>query len=283
MERYLGLDVHARSCTLAVISKAGKKLKDVVIETNGQALIEAIRTIPGRKHLCLEEGTQSAWLYEILQPHVHEFVVTTVPKSRGKKSDKADAYQRAEELLRGTIDRRVFKSPQTYARLRELARSHQTTVRDRVRVQARLKTIYRSRGIPSGGPALYGVRRRGEWFEKLPEPCQRRALHLYTQLDFLVEQERKIEAELLEELSKHRMAKVLQTIRLPGDLNVIIQVEEWHSSDRLHGTVRAPRSAQIRALKCRWVSLGVVRCHLGDPGDLLDIVAGQKKPTPEIL
>ena len=36
-----------------------------------------------------------------------------------------------------------------------------------------------------------------------------------------------------------------------GDLNVIIQVEEWHSSDRLHGTVRAPRSAQIRALKWR--------------------------------
>ena len=46
------------------------------------------------------------------------------------------------------------------------------------------------------------------------------------------------------------------SIRLPGDLNVIIQVEEWHSSDRLHGTVRAPRSAQIRALKCRWVSPG---------------------------
>ena len=34
MERYLGLDVHAQSCTLAVISAAGKKLKDVVIETN---------------------------------------------------------------------------------------------------------------------------------------------------------------------------------------------------------------------------------------------------------
>ncbi len=60
MERYLGLDVHAQSCTLAVISAAGKKLKDVVIETNGQALIDAIRTIPGRKQLCLEEGTQSA-------------------------------------------------------------------------------------------------------------------------------------------------------------------------------------------------------------------------------
>ena len=36
-----------------------------------------------------------------------------------------------------------------------------------------------------------------------------------------------------------------------GDLNVIIQVEEWHSSDRFGGTVRARESAQIRALKWR--------------------------------
>jgi hypothetical protein len=30
MQRYLGLDVHAQSCTLAVISQARKRLKDVV-------------------------------------------------------------------------------------------------------------------------------------------------------------------------------------------------------------------------------------------------------------
>ncbi len=35
MERYLGLDVHAASCTLAVISQTGKRLKDPPVETNG--------------------------------------------------------------------------------------------------------------------------------------------------------------------------------------------------------------------------------------------------------
>ncbi len=50
MERYIGLDAHAASCTLAVISQAGRRLKDFPIETNGQALVEAIRMIPGRKH-----------------------------------------------------------------------------------------------------------------------------------------------------------------------------------------------------------------------------------------
>jgi transposase len=248
VERYLGLDVHAKSCTLAVISPAGKKLKDLVIETNGRALIEAIRTIPGRKHLCMEEGTQSAWLYEILQPHVHELVVTTIPKSRGKKSDKADAYQRAEELLRGTIDRPVFKSPQTYTRLRELARSHRVTVRDRVRVQARLKAVYRSRGIPCGGPAPYRMRQRSEWLEKLPAPCRRRALHLYTHLDFLIEQERTIEAELLKELSKHPIATTLQTCPGLGPIRVA----------RLLPIVITPHRFRTRQQFWSYCGLGIV-------------------------
>ena len=38
MERYIGMDVHAASCTLAVISEKGRKLKDFPVETNGQAL-----------------------------------------------------------------------------------------------------------------------------------------------------------------------------------------------------------------------------------------------------
>ncbi len=58
MERHIGLDVHAASCTLAVISQAGKRLKDFPVEINGQALVEAVRMIPGEKHLVFEEGLQ---------------------------------------------------------------------------------------------------------------------------------------------------------------------------------------------------------------------------------
>ncbi len=55
MERYLGLDVHAASCTLAVVSEKGRKLRDFPVETSGQALVEAIRMIPGHKHLVFAE------------------------------------------------------------------------------------------------------------------------------------------------------------------------------------------------------------------------------------
>jgi hypothetical protein len=75
VERYIGLDTHGASCTFGVIGPSGRKLRRDVVETNGAALVSYLRGIPGRKHLCLEEGVQSAWLYEILSPHVEELVV----------------------------------------------------------------------------------------------------------------------------------------------------------------------------------------------------------------
>ena len=111
MDRYIGLDAHQASCTLAVISEAGKRLRDFPVETNGAALVEAVRAVPGRRHLIFEEGTQSAWLYETLERHVEEIVVTGVTRSRGPKSDRGDAYALAEKLRIGAVDKPVFKAP----------------------------------------------------------------------------------------------------------------------------------------------------------------------------
>ena len=55
MDRYVGLDAHAETCTLAVMGASGRRLTSKVVETNGRALVEAMRSIAGRTHLCLEE------------------------------------------------------------------------------------------------------------------------------------------------------------------------------------------------------------------------------------
>jgi hypothetical protein len=46
-------------------------------------------------------GAQSAWLYEILLPHVQELVVVNVTDSRGPKSDERDAFALAENWASG--------------------------------------------------------------------------------------------------------------------------------------------------------------------------------------
>ena len=65
MDRYIGLDAHTSSCTVAVIGQSGKRLNSQVVETNGRALIEVVRAVPKDRHLCLEEGPHSNWLYVV--------------------------------------------------------------------------------------------------------------------------------------------------------------------------------------------------------------------------
>ena len=158
--------------------------------------------IPGRKSLVFEEGLQSAWLYETLSPHVDEIVVATITESRGPKSDKRDAYGLAEKLRMGNLDKPVFKAPREFTRLRELSRIHMTLVGDVVRVQARIKSLYRSRGVLVTGLDVYSPRRRDEWQKQLCSSAQTRATRLYDHLDFLREQKKQAEADLLREAKK---------------------------------------------------------------------------------
>ena len=220
MDRYIGLDAHVASCTLAIISSNGKHLRDFPVETNGAALVAAIRAVPGSRHLIFEEGAQSAWLYETLGHHVDEIVVTSVTKSNGPKNDAQDAYGLADKLRTNAVDKRVFKAPGQFAVLRELARVHSMLVRDVVRVQVRLKAIYQSRGIPTAGTALYGPQRRGEWEIRLPSAARRATSKLYAQYDALLELKTQAESELIAESKGHPITRILKTAPGLGPIRV---------------------------------------------------------------
>jgi hypothetical protein len=109
MDRYIGLDAHASSCTLAVVSGSGKRIATQVVETNARCLIEAVRQIPKPRHICLEEGTLSEWLYEVLSPHAEEVAVAAVRESRGPKDDRRDAFGLADQLRVGGVHRKVLQ------------------------------------------------------------------------------------------------------------------------------------------------------------------------------
>ncbi len=221
MERYIGLDAHGQSCTFAVKGPSGRKIRHDVVETNGAALVQYLKGLPGRKHLCLEEGTQSAWLYEILSPHVEEIVVAGInEKSRGPKSDVLDAFQRAEEIRTNRVKTPVFKAPRRFSSLRELSRVHTMLVRDVVRVQSRLKVMYRARGIPSSGKTVYSPRRREEWLAKLPVSCRTATARLYEAYDALVGLKKAAEKEMVAEAAKQPIAKVLATAPGLGPIRV---------------------------------------------------------------
>ncbi len=133
-----------------------------VVETNARAIVSGHpRPIPKDRHLCLEEGTLAGWLYEILTSHVQEIVVTGVPQSRGPKNDKRDAFALAEMLRIGATPAKVYKKRGQFTRLAYLAKAYQILVADDVRVQNRIKSVLRSRGVKVAGSAVYSATPEG--------------------------------------------------------------------------------------------------------------------------
>jgi len=211
MDRYIGLDAHASSCTVAVVGPSGRKLQSQVLETNARALIDFLNTIPKDRHLCLEEGTHANWLHEVLSPHVQEIVVAGVRQSRGPKSDKRDAFKLAEELRVGSLERRVYKGSRAFASLRASSQAYTSLVTDSVRIQNRVKSLYRSRGVAASGQKVYARATREEELQKLPGWLRPRASTLYQELDAVNEVKKGAAKAMFEEARKHKLYRVLKT------------------------------------------------------------------------
>ena len=87
-----------------VNSRKPKRRSPLEVETNARALIEVLRGIGRNRQVCVEEGTLSGWLWEVLEPHVEELMVAGVRESRGPKSDRRDAFALAEHLRVGSLE-----------------------------------------------------------------------------------------------------------------------------------------------------------------------------------
>lgn len=211
MDRYIGLDAHASSCTVAVLGPSGRKLQCQVLETNAKVLIGFLETIPKNRRLIFEEGTHSNWLYEVLAPHVQQTVVVAVRQSRGPKDDERDAFGLAEDLRIGNVKIKVYKKQGEFSTLSHLARAHSTLVVDTVRCQNRIKSLFRSRGITTVGKQVYSENGRSQWLPQLPNQACGQANFLYEQFDALNKIRKQAEREMLAEAQKHPVYKVIKT------------------------------------------------------------------------
>src|SRR4030088_1111176 len=106
-KKYIGMDVHKESISIAVMNAAGKVVMECVIETKASTILQFIHGLRGDLHVTFEEGTWAAWLYDLLKPHVTEVVVCNPRKNalmkEGNKTDKIDARKLADLLYMNKI------------------------------------------------------------------------------------------------------------------------------------------------------------------------------------
>jgi transposase len=212
MTRYIGLDAHLASCTVAVLGPSGKKITEQVLETNAKVLVEFVRAIARPRHLCFEEGILSAWLYEVMRPHVDDVVVTT-DKKKGIKSDHHDALTLAEKLRTNSFDKRVYKDVGRYAPLREWVCVHRDHVRDSVRLKNRIWVRFASRSIETAAN-LYEPELRQQWLNKLPAHSRTTTELMMREHDAIQQMRHEAEKALIQESKKHHAAKLLA--KVPG-------------------------------------------------------------------
>src|SRR6267154_1901593 len=132
--KYIGLDVHKESISIAVLDFAGKMMMECVIETKASTILQFIHGLRGDLHLTFEEGTWASWLYDLLKPHVTELVVCNPRKialllKDGSKSDRIDAHKLAELLYIKKI-KPVYHGEHGLRMLKELSRSYLTISKD---------------------------------------------------------------------------------------------------------------------------------------------------------
>ena len=74
-EKYIGLDVHQATISVAVMDASGKLVMESILESKASTLLQFLAGLRGNLSVTLEEGTWAAWLYDVLKPHVTHLVV----------------------------------------------------------------------------------------------------------------------------------------------------------------------------------------------------------------
>lgn len=223
-EKYVAMDVHKASVAIGIRDGEGKYIMESIVETKAATLVEFVKGLRGTIHLTFEEGTQSAWLYDLLKPHVAECMVCNPRQNKlleeGNKGDRIDVQKLSELLYLGAL-RPVYHGDHGTRALKELARNYESLVRDRTRVKNRLKAIYRGRGISCEGDEVYNRRKRADWVRRLAERgVRQRAVSLYEQLESLNAMVVAAQREMLAESRKHRAAAILRSLSTLGPISV---------------------------------------------------------------
>jgi hypothetical protein len=61
--RYIGLDVHRATISVAVLDSDGRSAMEAILETKAETILPFVSGLRGSLHLTFEEGTCAAWLH----------------------------------------------------------------------------------------------------------------------------------------------------------------------------------------------------------------------------
>jgi hypothetical protein len=95
-EKYIGLDVHQATISVAVMNATGKVVMESILETKAATILEFFAGLRGTLQVTFEEGTWSVWLYDLLNPRVDKLIRNYVVIEAFRSTNSLRERQRAE-------------------------------------------------------------------------------------------------------------------------------------------------------------------------------------------
>jgi transposase len=217
-DKYVALDVDSANIVAGVYDHNGKSVMEAHIRTDKKAIMEFMSGLSGRLHVTFEEGTQAAWLYDVILPLASEVIVCNPRRNKliqsGSKSDRIDVAKLGKLLRLGELTP-VYHGEQSILGLKHLVHAYERLSSDATRTKNRLKAVFRSRGIGCRGRAVYEKSKQDEWVKKLEiEGLQTRAELLYRELELQDKLKEEAVKKVCKEARRHPAYKLIR--QLPG-------------------------------------------------------------------
>jgi transposase len=143
--KYIGMDVHKETISIAAMNSAGKLLMESIIETKAGTILQFFAGLHGDLHVTGEEGTGRRGYMIYFKAHVTEIVVYNPRKNallKDRSKNDRIGPRKLGELLRLNYLKPVYHGEHGLRVLKELSPTYLAISKDLVRVMNRLKALY---------------------------------------------------------------------------------------------------------------------------------------------
>ena len=115
-QKYVALDVDSANIVVGVYDEKGESVIQAHIRTIRKDIEQFFKGLSGRVHVTFEEGTQAAWLYDVIWPLVAKVTVCNPRRNKllqsGSKGDRIDVQKLGKLLRLGELEP-VYHGEQT--------------------------------------------------------------------------------------------------------------------------------------------------------------------------
>jgi transposase len=216
---YIGADVHSNNIEMAILNRK-KIIGRYSVRTSVSAVLEVLETLSGKKHIAIEEGPMSGWLYRNIHSKVERFVVADPRRNKlissdGDHDDKIDSAKLAM-LLEGGYLREVYHSDdEKRVELKHWVSLYHDRVQDAVRYINKIRARCRMHGIKIPRKVIRQAEHRDAWLKQLKNPAlAKQLLMLWVGYDATVKQTHMAKQQLINQSKKYPIIRLWK--KLPG-------------------------------------------------------------------